>query len=65
MLTQLDDSAKQSDVHFKPITFPMTVVKLIAAKWIIDAVHYIYTRPVLIHIGFCAAGITGAISELS
>ena len=50
MLTQLDDTAgtKQSDVSFKPITFPMGRMKPIAAKWIMDAVHYIYTHPVLI-----------------
>jgi len=65
MLMQLDDRAKQSDIHFKPIMFPMTVMKPIAAKWIIDAVHYIYTHPVLIRNGFRAAGIAGAISELS
>ena len=40
-------------------------MKPIAAKWIIDAVYYIYTHPVLIRNGFRAAGITNAIEELS
>jgi len=57
--------AKQSDVNFKPITFPMGIMKPIAAKWIMDAVHYIYTHPVLIRNGFRAAGITDTISDLS
>jgi len=59
MLTQLGDT------NTKPITFPMGRMKPIAAKWIMDAVHYIYTHPVLIRNGFRAAGITDAISELS
>jgi len=40
-------------------------MKPIAAKWIIDAVYYIYTEPVLIRNGFRAAGITNAIKKLS
>ena len=65
MLTQVDHtSTKQTDINFKPITFPMGRMKPIAAKWIIDAVHYIYAHPVLIRNGFRAAGITNAIKEL-
>ena len=40
-------------------------MKPIAAKWIMDAVHYIYAHPVLICTGFRDASITDAISELS
>jgi len=65
MLTQVDDtSTKQNNVSFKPMSFPMGRMKPIAAKWIMDAVHYIYTHPVLIHNGFRAAGITDTISDL-
>ena len=66
MLTQVDyTDTEQSDVTFKPITFPMGRMKPIAAKWIIDVVHYIYTHPVLIRNGFRAAGTTNYIKELS
>jgi len=43
----------------------MGSMKPIAAKWIMDAVHYIYAHQVLISNGFHAAGITDAIGELS
>jgi len=61
MHTQVDDTAtKQSDISVKPITFPMGMMKPIVTKWIIGAVYYIYTHPVLMRNGFRAAGITDA-----
>ena len=64
MLSQIDDS-HQDNVCFKPVQFPLTQMKPIAAQWIMDAHHYISTHPVFIRNGFHTAGITDAISELS
>ena len=64
MLSQIDDS-HQGNVQFKPVQFPLIQMKPFAARWIMDAHHYISTHPIFIRNGFHAAGITGAISKLS
>ena len=62
--SQIDDSY-QGNVHFNPVQFPLAQVKPIAAQWIMDSHHCISTHPEFIQNGFRAAGITGAINELS
>ena len=49
----------------KPVAFPMKIMKLLGAKWLIEFYDYVVGKPEIVKNGFKAAGITDALGPKS
>ena len=48
---------------FKPVAFPMKIMKPLGAKWLIEFHDYMRGKPEVVKNGFKAAGITNALES--